>query len=214
MKFFPDEQEEEIAWMANLLDKIQSEKFRVQKFRTSRKGKFMVSGWADYGYLSGEFRDDLFHLKQKRNILQSFHRAIIDEQPPNHVIERSDLWALADKMAWGENPIVCHVRIEKAIRKLVGLLEPLELPRQLIQGDPDHIFFSDDEPPALIDLSWHYRPADFALAVLAVDVLSCWCKAECTCLDPEEVYNVFADINQFNQLLLRAVLRRVLEIEG
>lgn len=117
-------------------------------------------------------------------------------------------------MAWGEKPIRCHESLMKAIKVIVDKIEPLNLPNQLIQGDPHNILFSDTEQPAMIDLFWHFRPANFSLAILGVDALSCWCKGECTCLDPKEVYTIFEDITHIEQLLLRAVLRRVLELEG
>lgn len=215
LKYFPNDTEEEVVWLATMLDSINRNDFRVQKFIRSKKGEYLVDGWVAYEYLAGEFRKDIDHIKLEKEIMQSFHEAIKDEPlPPHYMIERSNPWSIADKMAWGEKPIKCHKRIMKAIKKLVNFIEPLDLPHQLIQGDPSHVLFSDYEPPALIDLSWHYRPADFASAVLAADTLSCWCKEECICLDADEVYKVFEDVEHFDQLLLRAVLRRVLEIEG
>ena len=215
LKYFPNDTEEEVVWLATMLDNIQSKDFRVQKFIKSRKGKYLVEGWVAYGYLSGEFRKDIEHLKQKKEVLQSFHEAIKDEPLPAHYnLERTDPWGMADDMVWGERPIKCHKRIMEEIKVLINFLEPLNLPRQLIQGDPGHVLFTEEEPPALIDLSWHYRPTDFSLAVLAADALCCWCEEECSCLEADEVYKVFEDVEHFDQLLLRAVLRRVLEIEG
>jgi hypothetical protein len=215
LKYFPEDTEEDAEWLATMLDRIRRKSFRVQKFIKSRKGKYLVEGWTAYEYLTGEFRKDLEHLKQKKAVLQLFHEAIKKEPlPSNYKWERIDPWGVADDMVWGERPIKCQKRIMKEIKELINFLEPLDLPRQLIQGDPGHILFAKEEPPALIDLSWHYRPADFSLAVLAADALCCWCKEECSCLEPEEVFNVFEDVEHFDQLLLRAVLRRVLEIEG
>ena len=215
LKYFPKETEEGAEWLATMLDRIESKDFRVQKFIKSKKGRYYVDGWLAYEYLTGEFRNDLSHLKKKKLVLQSFHESIKEEQlPPDYNLERTDPWGVADDMVWGEKPIKCHEQIMKEIKNLIVYLEPLDLPRQLIQGDPGHILFSDNEPPALIDLSWHYRPVDFSLAVLAADALCCWCEDECTCLDANEVYRVFEDIEHFDQLLLRAVLRRTLEIEG
>ena len=215
LKYFPKETEEGAEWLATMLDRMESKDFRVQKFIKSKKGRYYVDGWLAYEYLTGEFRNDLSHLKKKKLVLQSFHESIKEEQhPPDYNFERTDPWGVADDMVCGEKPIECHEHIMKEIKNLIVYLEPLDLPRQLIQGDPGHILFSDNEPPALIDLSWHYRPADFSLAVLAADALCCWCEDECTCLDANEVYRVFEDTEHFDQLLLRAVLRRTLEIEG
>lgn len=215
LKYFPMETETGIEWLASMLEKIESEEFRVQKFIKSKEDRYYVNGWTAYVYLAGEFRNDLEHLRKKIFVLQSFHEKIKNEQlPPDYNFERTDPWGVADDMVWGDRPIECHENIMKEIKDLLVYLEPLDLPRQLIQGDPGHILFSDNEPPALIDLSWHYRPADFSLAVLAADALCCWCEDECTCLKAEDVYKVFEDVEHLDQLLLRAVLRRVLEVEG
>ena len=215
LKYLPKETEEGIKWLSTILDNIKSKEFRVQKFIESKKGRYYVDGWVAYVYLAGEFRKDLEHLRKKKSVLQSFHEVIKKERlPPKYIFERTDPWGVADDMVWGERSIECHERIMEEIKDLIIFLKPLNLPRQLIQGDPGHILFSDDEPPALIDLSWHYRPADFSLAVLATDAISCWCENECMCLNAKEVYKIFEDVEYFDQLLLRGVLRRTLEIEG
>ncbi|NPD87519.1 MAG: hypothetical protein HGN29_02280 [Asgard group archaeon] len=215
VKYSPEDTEEEVVWLATMLDNIRREDFRVQKFIKSKKGRYLVDGWVAYEFLAGDFRKDIEHLKLKKEVLRSFHEAIKNESlPPNYNFERTDPWGVAEDMVWGERPIECHKRIMKEIEVLVDFLEPLELPRQLIQGDPGHVLFSDEEPPALIDLSWHYRPADFSLVVLAADALCCWCGDECNCLNADEVYKIFEDVEHFDQLLLKAVLRRVLEVEG
>jgi len=215
LKYSPESTEEEWVWLSDLLDRTHSDDFRVQKFIKSLESKYLVDGWVTYERLPVEFHNDIIHLRKKREVLEIFHDAIKDEPLPLHLkSERTDPWGLADYMAWGEMPIKCHERLLESIRDLLEYIEPLNLTNQLIQGDPQNILFSETEPPAMIDLSWHYRPADFSLAVLAVDVLSCWCKGECTCLNAGEVYTIFEDIIHFDQLLLRATLRRVLELEG
>lgn len=215
LKYSPESTEEEWVWLSGLLDRTHSDDFRIQKFIKSQESKYLVDGWVAYERLPGDFQNDAIHLRKKREVLEIFHDAIKDEPLPLHMTsERTDPWGLADYMAWGEQPIKCHDRLWKSIEDIVDLIEPLDLPKQLIQGDPQNILFSETEPPAMIDLSWHYRPADFALAVLVVDEFSCWCNGECTCLETDEVYTIFEDITHIDQLLLRAILRRVLELEG
>ncbi|MHA1927203.1 MAG: hypothetical protein ACTSV2_01350 [Candidatus Thorarchaeota archaeon] len=215
LKYSPESNEVELVWLSNLLGRIQSHNFRLQKFIKSNEGHYLVDGWLAYDCMPGEFFNDIDYLRQKRNVLQLFHTAIKNEPLPPHLMsEKKDPWTIADRMAWGEQPIICHERLRTAIGTLVDFVEPLDLPNQLIQGDPENVLFSDDAPPALIDISWHFRPADFSLAVLAVDVVSCWCKGKCMCLDSGEVYSIFEDIDHIDQLLLRAILRRVLELEG
>ncbi len=213
LKYVPGTSEEEASWLSNLLDSIESKKFRVQKYIKSDEGRYIEDGWGAYYFLSGNLIKS--NLPEKRKILEAFHKEIeAVPRPPHLKDDRKDPWAIADKMVWDELPLNCHARILKAIQDLFKQRAPFRAVNQLIQGDPSHILFHETEPPALIDLSWHWRPADFSLAVLAADHLVCWCKEECDCLPRNEVVAVFEDVRHFKQLLIRAVLRRALELEG
>jgi hypothetical protein len=214
VKFYPFTSEEEIRWLAELSQKLDPSSFRLQQYIKAKNGRYLIRGWGAHQFLEGESREDFKHLKLKRELLQDFHEIIKKEPEPQFMKQRNHPWAVADRMVWGEETIKCHKNIFDEIRKLLDFIEPIDLPFQLIQGDPDNMIFSDNLVPAIIDLSLYYRPADFSLAVLAADKLCCWCEAECRCFDSEEVYEFFSDIDSFDQLLLRAVLRRSLEYEG
>lgn len=213
LKYLPETSEAEASWLPELLNNLDSDTYRVQKYLQTREGKFIYEGWTAYEFLAGVHENG--RLKEKRKVLEAFHKDIEKVPLPPHLqIDRKDPWSMADKMVWDETPIECHVRIKDAIQKLIKIKEPLKLRKQLIQGDPNHILFSENELPALIDLSWHWAPADFSLAVLAADHLVCWCHPRCVCLPRSEVVKVFEDIKHFKQLLIRAVMRRALELEG
>ncbi|MBY9000684.1 MAG: hypothetical protein KGD64_07210 [Candidatus Heimdallarchaeota archaeon] len=213
LKHFQDTSEVEASWLPNLLNSIESTKFRVQKYLKSKDGRYIEEGWVAYYFLPGNHVKG--RLPEKRRALEAFHKELKDVPRPPHLIEnRNDPWTMADRMVWDEIPLNCHKRILNAIQDLVKLRGPLRITNQLIQGDPNHILFSETEPPALIDLSWCWRPADFSLAILVADYLICWCKDECDCLPRSEVVAVFEDVKYFKQLLIRAVLRRALELEG
>ncbi len=214
LKYYPYTEEEELTWIAGLVDRLNPTNFRLQKFIKTDKENYLFNNWGAHKFLEGEMLEGTEHLAIKREVLQDFHRAIQNEPFPQYMIKRTDPWAVADKMVWGEKPIECHKRIMNEIEQLIDFIEPLNLPFQLIQGDPSNILFSNKEPPAVIDLSLYFRPANFPLAILAADNMCCWCKGECYCLVAQEIYIMFSDIPFFDQLLLRAVLRRALEYEG
>lgn len=213
LKYIPDTNKEEASWLPKLLNSIESKRFRVQKHLKSKDDKYIEDGWVAYYYLIGELTNG--RLLEKKLVLEAFHKELKGVPKPSHLIEdRKDPWSMADKMVWDEIPIKCHDRILNAIQELIKLRSPLRIKNQLIQGDPGNILFSETELPAIIDLSWHWRPADFALAILAADNLVCWCSGRCDCLLRSEVVAVFEDVRYFKQLLIRAVLRRALELEG
>jgi uncharacterized protein (TIGR02569 family) len=201
----PTHNEVETIWVIEVLDGIVENAFRVPQFLSSDTGELLVDGWMAYEFLPGKMVQG--HWVEKREVLERFHRSLKDVPFPPFFAHREDPWALADFMAWGEMPITCHARLKHAVKKLVECMEPIEVTNQIIQGDPDNILFAKNLPPAIIDFCPYWRPADFALAVLVVDKLV-WEAAD------ESIVQVFADISEFPQLLVRAELRRILEIDG
>jgi aminoglycoside phosphotransferase (APT) family kinase protein len=81
---------------------------------------------------------------------------------------------------------------------------PVHLPDQLIHGDlnPDNILVADHLPAAIIDFAPYWRPAAFALAVLAYWVGPYTGNAA--------ILEQFRGIPAFDQMLLRAGLRMTL----
>lgn len=89
------------------------------------------------------------------------------------------------------------------VEPLHGRLEELDLPSQVVHGDlSGNVLFADGAPPAVIDLTPYWRPAAFAAAVVVVDALV-WGGG-----DPSLLRRVD------HQLLLRAELRRLLELDA
>lgn len=203
--FKPTHNEVETIWVIEVLSGIVDVGVRVPNYLSSDVGDVLVDGWMAYEFLPGEIVKG--NWEEKRMALERFHNALKNVPPPPFFLNRDDPWALADFMSWGEIPIACHVRLESAVERLVGCLQPIEVTNQIIQGDPDNILFQEGLPPAIIDFCPYWRPSEFAFAVLVVDKLV-WEKAD------ETILEVFADIPEFPQLLVRAELRRVLELDG
>ena len=203
--FKPTHNEVETIWVIEVLSGMVDAGVRVPTYLSSDGGDVLVDGWMAYEFLPGEMVKG--HWEEKRMVLEQFHGALKDVPPPPFFAQRDDPWALADFMAWGEMPIDCHLRLEPAVERLVGCLESIEVINQIIQGDPDNILFEEGLPPAIIDFCPYWRPMEFAFAVLVVDKLV-WEGAD------ESIVKVFEDILEFPQLLVRAELRRVLELDG
>ena len=92
-------------------------------------------------------------------------------------------------------------------KRLKARLLPIALPSQVIHGDfTGNVLFEPGLAPAVIDFSPYWRPAGFALAVVIVDALT-WGGAGMDILD------LVRDELEIEQLLLRAELRRLVEVE-
>ena len=87
---------------------------------------------------------------------------------------------------------------------LLDLRRPLDLPAQLIHGDlTGNVLFTAQKPPAVIDVSPYWRPMNYATAILFADLV-CWHR-----VDPDAVIKRVGQVAHFPQLLVRALLFRM-----
>ncbi|WP_279579533.1 hypothetical protein [Fodinicola feengrottensis] len=106
-------------------------------------------------------------------------------------------------MAWGETTVEVAPELAELVTALQDAEHPIGLPSQLVHGDiAGNVLFAAEQPPAVIDFSPYWRPAGFALAVAAVDLLV-WSQA------PAAILDELADEPGIDQLLLRALVYRL-----
>ena len=198
----------EIAWQASVHDQIPQIGFRIARPLPAHDGAYVAHGWWAQQRLDGVPAPGRW--AEVFDTARAFHAATRRLARPAFLAARTDRWAIADRAAWQEAPLVRSLQSQAAphaaIARLTALLRPIDLPSQLIHGDlAGNILFADPATPGVIDLAPYWRPAAFALAVIAVDALV-WGGARpdiLTLLDPDP---------QIPQLLARAALRRILEL--
>lgn len=109
---------------------------------------------------------------------RAFTAAVAHLPRPAFLDRRSNPWAVADRAAWGEQPLAVHPAQQALVQRLRGLAErgpALERPAQLVHGDlTGNVLFSPGLPPAVIDVSPYWRPAAYAGAVVVADGLLWW----------------------------------------
>ena len=197
---------DELAWQADVLPTVEARDFRLSFPHRAVGGELVVEGWTAWPYLPGEHLDarwlDIIAVGDR------FHRAIAGLARPAFVAARTSPWAIGDRVAWGELAIDPYLDVPHVAR-LAERLAPVNARSQLIQGDlTGNVLFADGLPPALIDLSLYWRPTAFATAIVVADALV-WEGAD------ESLVESVADIADFSQMLLRALLYRlVAAVEG
>ena len=130
-----------------------------------------------------------------------FHRALADVPEPELVGRRTDRWAVADRVAWGEIPAEQFLHVEH-LSELVAARQPLEAPRQLVHGDlTGNVLFAEGLTPAIIDFSPYWRPTAYPSAIVVADALV-WEGADETLLD------AVSHLPSFPQFLVRALIMR------
>lgn len=190
--------------MASVHEQIPQVGFRIARPLPARDGAWIVHGWWAQERLDGEPAPGRW--AEIIATAKAFHAATRRLARPTFLATQTDRWAIADRAAWQEIPLVSSPQSQAALSRLTALLRPIDLPGQLIHGDlAGNVLFADPTPPAVIDLAPYWRPAAFALAVIAVDALV-WGRAPTailTLLDPDP---------DIPQLLTRAALRRIMEL--
>jgi uncharacterized protein (TIGR02569 family) len=149
--------------------------------------QFIVDGWSASSFVQGEEGPG----GKWAHILttsRAFHRDLGDlvSEPPAFLALKTDRWAEADRVTWGEKrfedvPDVNHDilgLISPHLEKLEQIKKPLpidSLKRQIVHADlTGNVLFDEGGSglaPAIIDISPIWRPVEFAEAVVVVDGL-------------------------------------------
>ena len=188
-----------LAWQAQVFSQIPLAGFRLARPRRAADGSLSVDGWCATEHVTGTHE-----ARRWPEIIaagERFHAALREIPRPSFLDQRSDRWAISDRVAWGEIsasefPDVRHVP------ELVSALRPVSAPSQLIHGDlTGNVLFDSGQPPAIIDFSPYWRPTAYASAIVVADALV-WEGAG------RQVLDAVAHISEFGQYLARALIFR------
>ncbi|RRO15603.1 TIGR02569 family protein [Saccharopolyspora rhizosphaerae] len=191
----------EAAWVAQTLDALEPDDVRVSRPVRSTDGRWVVSGWSASRDVTG--RPEPRHDEVVAMSLR-LHAASRYLSRPRFLQLRQDIYALADRMAWGEEEYALPQ--EKGGRLydvLAGSRRPMQTQPQVVHGDLfGNVLFAGDASPGVIDFNAYWRPAEWAAAVVVIDSLA-WGGA-----DPAIVER-WSHLTDWPQALLRALLFRL-----
>ncbi len=198
----PDQHRVVGPWLAEVFDGLSGPGFRVPGPVRALDGAWLVDGWAAWTTVAGE-PDALGRWPELVKASRAFHAELANVPAPGWVGRGRNRWAVADRVAWGSNDVELTPELADLVGELRAAIRPVGLPSQLVHGDiAGNVLFTDGEPPAVIDFSPSHRPAGYALAVAAVDLLT-WSAA------PPSILDELADEDEIDQLLLRALVFRL-----
>ncbi len=191
-----------LEWQADVLASLSPDGFRVAAPLRSRAGALVVDGWTAWPLLVGR------HAPRWAEILavgERFHKALAWVERPAALLDaRTDVWARADRITWGESPADDFAEVPEVARLLAARACVGRAPDQLVHGDlSGNVLFADGLPPAVIDFSPYWRPKGFASAIVAVDAVV-WHKADL------ELLATVANGRDGAQFLIRALIFRLL----
>ena len=205
----PAQDDEQTNWIAGFYARTSCAEFRLPQPSRASDGRYVVDGWQAWEVVEGEHRRDRW--PEVVDLCLRFHETISDIPRPEW-FDRMPLdnpWTIADKTVWDELDVRHHPRLAPTVERLRRFFRPLDAPSQLIHGDfGGNVLYAEGLPPAIIDFSPYWRPAGFAAAVVVADAIV-WAGAGQTLI------GVASDrIRDFDQLLARAELRRILELDA
>jgi uncharacterized protein (TIGR02569 family) len=186
------------GWFAQVLGGLHGPGFRVPGPARTGKGSWTFDGWVAWAAVEGE-PDPVGHWSELVAVSRAFHAALAEVPRPGWIGRRPDRWAVADRAVWDGEPVRVVPELADLVAALEAATRPISEPAQLVHGDlADNVLFAGGHPPAVIDFSPIWRPAEYALAVAAVDVLT-WSGAAPSVLTGLD-----------DQLLLRALMWRLI----
>ncbi|MFE9249670.1 aminoglycoside phosphotransferase [Streptomyces sp. NPDC007088] len=198
----PDEGASE--WAACLLEGLAPDsRFRVPRPLRAADGRSVVDGWTAAQFLPGEPGPQ----RRWAGVLEAgraFHAALRGVPRPGFLGRRTHPWAVADRVAWGEQDIEVIEDLSAPFAALLGLRRPVgQDGAQLVHGDlTGNVLFAPGAPPVVIDFSPYWRPPLFAEAVVVVDGLL-WFDP------PSGLLTSAASRPDWRQTLIRALIFRL-----
>jgi uncharacterized protein (TIGR02569 family) len=191
----------EHAWVCDVYDGWSSTTVRVPR-PLRADGAWCFAGWGAHVFLPGataRLADDLHWF---RDACLAFHEVTAGLRRPGFLDLRDDPWSHGDRVAWqGLEPLGAPATLER-LRWAVALLEPVDLSTQAVHGDLGGNLLRDGDVPGVIDWPAYWRPAQWALAIVATDAV-CWEGASRSVLDR------LSSGPAWPQLLLRAAIYRL-----
>lgn len=171
-------------WLAEALHDVSSDEFRLAAAVQTLHGTWSWEGWSATRWVEGAAPDRATTSTWLHIIAvgRALHRAVADLHRPDCLEARDDWWAVADRVAWGEQGSQFLPEFVGLSERLRRAVEPLG-PRQIVHADlTGNVLFSPTLPPAVIDLSPYWRPAEYAEGIVIADAL-CWHGAPASLLE-------------------------------
>jgi len=213
-----DYDDDEVQWVSELATTLLRHRPTAYRLASpistvSGSGQFVFEGWTASTFVSGS---PIPSCQRKVSISRSFHAdlARFVTERPELVSKKRNRFNEADRVTWGQKALedvelvnakmLAH--FQPLLDKLSSVQRPLpgEVPFQLIHGDlAGNILFDEGAPPAIIDLTFYWRPAEYANAILVADGLA-WAG------EGRELLEWFGTDELRLQLLVRALYWRII----
>ncbi|WP_454048711.1 hypothetical protein [Cellulomonas sp. Marseille-Q8402] len=151
-------------WLHAVSHRVEAGDLRLALPRATPAGQVVVDGWSATPWLAGSrtTRDWSHRADVARRFARAF--AAVD---PGTMPRRSDPWAVADRVSWGEEP---GPPAPHPVADALPLPRPVRV--SVVHGDvAGNVLTHPGLAPAVIDVTPYARPVEWSVAVLAVDAV-------------------------------------------
>lgn len=189
------------AWVASTLDALRVENLRLARPLRSTDGRWVVGGWTATRALTGvpqARHDDVVAVAMR------LHEATAPLPRPRFLDARQDVFAVADRLAWGEDDISLDPDLGgRLFERLADARATMASKPQVVHGELfGNVLFDGSADPAITDLVPYWRPPQWAAAVAVIDALA-WGGAD------DGIVSRWSHLPEWPQALVRAALFRV-----
>jgi uncharacterized protein (TIGR02569 family) len=138
-------------------------------------GAWVLDGWTATAWVDGRPEPSRWDDVLEAGAHLHGALAALDATWPPALDERTTPWAIADRVAWGEQPLpdaVVGLAADVSQRARASMA-PTDAPTQVVHGDlAGNVLFPASGPPVVIDLAPYRRPVGFATAVAVFDQIA------------------------------------------
>lgn len=172
------------AWIAGIFEHLEVPGVRIARPIRSLDGRWVVAGYFANRHVAGRVDSRYDEIISVADRLGAAFAGIPE---PRFLRARTDLWAWAERAAWGEAEAeldrLGHGHGARLFAELAAQRRPVQLLPQIIHGDLfGNVLFAGSAEPAVVDMTPYYRPADWAVAIVVVDAVT-WGGADIELVD-------------------------------
>ncbi|MFD3649050.1 phosphotransferase [Streptomyces cyaneofuscatus] len=198
----------ESEWAASVFERLpRGAGFRVPRPLRSAGGGAVVEGWTAAEFTEGRPGPS----RQWPGVVatgRAFHAALRELPRPAFLDRRTHPWAVADRVAWGEEETAVAPELAEPFARLLSLRRPVAATAQIVHGDlTGNVLFAPGQDPVVIDFSPYWRPPLYAEAVVIGDGLLWYEPA------PGLLVGGGGD-PRWRQMLIRALIFRLVALSG
>src|SRR4051794_23681066 len=195
----------EATWTQELLRGLDQDGFRCADPIPTLDGRWTEGGWIANRFIPGlrPAAPDWDRVADAGLVFSDAAQAArpADDAP---LSRRTHRWAVADRVAWGEQTIDLPGPANDVLEELTArLVEVVPRAVQVVHGDlSGNVFLDEHDEAVVLDVSPYIRPRDWATAIVVVDAVL-WCGAEAS------VLRSFASDAGRTDLAIRALIFRL-----